>query len=79
MGFLDKLFGKKQTEDNSQNSAETETVQLEKGDTFISTGDNYGYKIIRQLTDEQRESVDKSTILLRSSKLYMHYLSLIHI
>lgn len=73
MGFLDKLFGKKQTEDNSRNLAETETVQLEKGDTFISTGDNYGYKVIRQLTDEQRESVDKSTILLRASQLYMHY------
>ncbi|HSD07625.1 hypothetical protein [Flavobacterium sp.] len=73
MGFLDKLFGKKQTEYNSQNLAETETVQLEKGDTFISTGDNYGYKVIRQLTEEQRESVDKSTILLRASQLYMHY------
>jgi hypothetical protein len=73
MGFLDKLFGKKQPEDNSQNLAETETVQLEKGDTFISTGDNYGYKIIRPLTEEQRDSVDKSTILLRASQLYMHY------
>ena len=73
MGFLDKLFRKKQTEDNSQNLAETETVQLEKGETFISTGDNYGYKVIRKLTEEQRESVDKSTILLRASQLYMHY------
>jgi predicted transcriptional regulator len=50
MGFLDKLFRKKQTEDNLQNLAETGTIQLEKGDTFISTGDNYGYKIIRPKT-----------------------------
>lgn len=65
------LFGKKQTQDNSQNL--TETVQLEKGDTFISTGDNYGFKIIKPLTEVQRESVDKSTILLRTGQLYMHY------
>jgi hypothetical protein len=71
MGFFDKLFGKKQTQDNSQNL--TEAVQLEKGDTFISTGDNYGFKIIRPLTEVQRESVDKSTILLRTGQLYMHY------
>jgi hypothetical protein len=71
MGLFDKLFGKKQTQDNSQNL--TETVQLEKGDTFISTGDNYGFKIIRPLTEVQRESIDKSTILLRTGQLYMHY------
>lgn len=71
MGFFDKLFEKKQTQDNSQNL--TETVQLEKGDTFISTGNNYGFKIIRPLTEEQREAVDKSTILLRTGQLYMHY------
>lgn len=71
MEFFDKLFEKKQTQDNSQNL--TETVQLEKGDTFISIGDNYGFKIIRPLTEEQREAVDKSTILLRTGQLYMHY------
>ena len=46
MGLFDKLFGKKQTGDNTQSSTATETVQLQKGDTFISTGDNYGFKII---------------------------------
>ena len=71
MGLFDKLFGKKNTQDNSQNL--TETVQLEKGDTFISTGDNYGYKIIRPLTEAQKDAVDKSTILLRTGQLYMHY------
>ena len=73
MGLLDKLFGKKQTRDNKQHLTETETVQLQKGDTLISTGDNYGFKIIRPLTEEQRERIDKSTILLRTGQLYMHY------
>jgi len=71
MGLFDKLFGKKQAQDNLQNL--TETVLLEKGDTFISTGDNYGFKIIRHLIEEQRDAVEKSTILLRTGQLYMHY------
>jgi hypothetical protein len=73
MGLLDKLFGKKQTVDNFQNSTESDTVVLQKGDTFISTGDNYGYKIIRQLTEEQRKQIEQSTILLRTGQLFMHY------
>lgn len=73
MGLFDKLFGKKQTVGNTQSSTTTETVQLQKGDTFISTGDNYGFKIIRPLTEEQRERIEKSTILLRTGQLYMHY------
>jgi hypothetical protein len=52
---------------------EKQTVRLEKGDTFISTGDNVGYKIIGNLTDEQKEKIEKSTILLRTGQLYMHY------
>jgi len=71
MGLFDKLFGKKKSVDNSFESAET--VQLQKGDTFISTGDNYGFKIIRPLTEEQKERIAKSTILLRTGQLYMHY------
>lgn len=73
MGFFDKLFGKKQIENNSGNINETETDQLKKGDNFVSTGDNIGYKIIRNLTDEQKERIEKSTILLRTGQLYMHY------
>lgn len=73
MGLFDKLFGKKQTVNNTQDFTESDTVELQKGDTFISTGDNYGYKIIRQLTEEQRKRIDKSTILLRTGQLYMHY------
>ena len=73
MGLFDKLFSKKQNGHNSKQSTETETFQFEKGDTFISIDDYSGFKIIRPLTEQQRESVDKSTILLRASQLYMHY------
>ena len=73
MGIFDKLFSKKQNGNNSEKSTETQTVQFEKGDTFISTDDYSGFKIIRPLTEQQRVSVDKSTILLRASQLYMHY------
>lgn len=71
MGLFDKLFGKKASTDTSQQP--TETIQLQKGYTFISTGDNIGFKIVRPLTDEQKEKIDKSTILLRTGQLYMHY------
>lgn len=71
MGLFDKLFGKKQTESNS--SSEKPTARVSKGDEFISTGNNIGFKIIRTLTDEQKEKVEKSTILLRTGQLYMHY------
>ncbi len=64
MGIFEKIFGKKENK-NTQS-------QLEKGDTFISI-DNSIFKIIRNLTEIQKESIEKSTILLRSGQLYMHY------
>lgn len=73
MGILDKLFGKKKAENNSGNKNETETVELKKGDKFVSAGDNIAYKISRDLTDEQKERIEKSTILLRTGQLYTHY------
>lgn len=73
MGLFDKFFGGKHVSDIRQSLTETETVQLKKGDTFISTGDNYGFKIIQPLTEEQRERIEKSTIQLRTGQLYMHY------
>ena len=73
MGFFDKLFGKKKEENNSEYKNETETVELKEGDKFVSTGDNIGYKISRNLTDQQKERIEKSTILLRTGQLYMHY------
>lgn len=73
MGLFNKIFGKKQTADNAQSATDKETILLLKGDTFISTGENYAYKTIRPLTDEQRDRIDKSTILLRTGQLYMHY------
>ena len=73
MGLFDKLFGKKQINEESKDFTEPGQVQLQKGDTFVSTGDEHGFKLIRPLTEEQKERIDKSTILLRTGQLYMHY------
>lgn len=73
MGLFDKLFGGKQTGNQPKNLTAATTAQVGIGDRFISTGDNHGFKVIRPLTEEQKEAVDKSTILLRTGQLYMHY------
>ncbi len=65
MGIFDKLFGKKEQEKGK--------VQLNKGDTFIAVDNNSGFIIIRPLSDKQKNSIEKSTILLRTGQLYMHY------
>lgn len=70
MGIFDKLFGKKEI---SKQEDENQKDALKKGDFFISTGDNSGYKVIRKLTDIQRDKIDKSTIQLMPTQLYMHY------
>jgi hypothetical protein len=71
MGFFDKLFGKKEEKNTSQ--AETQTVHVEKGAVFVSTGDDISYKVSRHLTDEQRQRINDSTISLMATQLYMHY------
>lgn len=73
MGLFDKLFGRKQAGNDIQSITPTEPVQFQTGETFFSIGDNYGFKIIRPLTEDQKERIDKSTILLRTGQLYMHY------
>lgn len=64
MGIFNNLFKKKQSKNNSK---------LEKGDKFISTGKNLVYKVLRELTDEQKKRIEESTIPLRTGQLYMHY------
>ncbi|MEI6949995.1 hypothetical protein V9K67_22610 [Paraflavisolibacter sp. H34] len=73
MGLFNKIFGKRKTSHKTQNWAEPETVQLQKDEVIIPTGDHYGFKVIRPLTEEKRERIDKSTILLRTGQLYTHY------
>jgi hypothetical protein len=73
MGIFDKLFGKKDSKTEQKDKIEKEKVQLNEGDKFVAVDNNSGYKIIRNLTDEQKNSIEKSTILLRMSQLYMHY------
>ena len=72
MGLLNKLLGRKRVEGSAQND-ENETIQLKKGDTVISVGDNSLFKVIRPLTEKQKEQIEKSTILLRTGQLFMHY------
>ena len=70
MGFFDKIFGKKETKIDSEINNST---QLQKGDLLISTDTNGGYKIIRELSNEQKAKIESSIILLRTGQLYMHY------
>lgn len=71
MGILDKLFRSKTNTDTSNKG--TETNQLNKGDRVISVEGNTAFNIVRHLTEEQKERIVKSTIILRSAQLYMHY------
>ena len=65
MGLLDKIFKKKKAEEKVEG--------LHVGDTFISTGDRNAYKVVRDLTEKQKELLEHSTLLLMTSTLYMHY------
>lgn len=65
MGLFDKLFKKKENPKNE--------VQSVQESAFVPEDDSIGYKQIRQLTDEQKEKIDKSTLQLMATQLYMHY------
>jgi hypothetical protein len=67
--IIGKLKSIKQKSDINQNNLS----ELKKGDKSVSTGNNIGYKIVNDLTDKQKEEIDKSTILLRTGQLFMHY------
>lgn len=71
MGFFDKLFGKKANADNSQ--PVKGLLHLPNGETYIAIGETVGFRIVRPLTVEQKEKIEKSTIILRTGQLYMHY------
>lgn len=73
MGFFDKLFKNKKLDNDSKQVSETGSLRLEPGDTLISAGDDYVFKVVVPLTEEQKESINKSTLLLRANQLYMHY------
>lgn len=73
MGIFKSLFGKKATKTEEKAEAEKKTVQLKAGDTILSAGDALGSKVIRALTSEQAEALDKSPLLLREAQLYTHY------
>lgn len=70
MGLFSSLFGKKIEQQNIPPASHT---SLQKGDTFIAVADNVGFKVIRNLTTEQNEKINSSTIRLMATQLYMHY------
>lgn len=72
MNWFQRLLGEKQTT-TAKSPAAAERTALREGDTFLSTDDGDGYQVCRPLTEAQREQIDKSTILLRTGQLYMHY------
>lgn len=71
MGLFSKLFGKKASTDTSTQAIQAAPQQTDN--LFIATTDGTEYSVIRQLTDEQKEKLDASTLLLRTGQLYMHY------
>jgi hypothetical protein len=73
MRLFDNLFGKKQPTNNEDNSIENEISKIKPGTILISTGSDKAYEVIKQLTEEQKEQIEKSTFLLRNGQLYMHY------
>jgi len=73
MGIFDKLFGKKPNNNIEPNLDEQKNSSLKKGDKLVYTSESEGYKLIRNLTNDQKELIEKSTLLLRTGQLYMHY------
>lgn len=47
--------------------------KVDDTETYVSVDNQTGHRVIRPLTDEIREHIEKSTLLLRASQLYMHY------
>ncbi|WP_088394860.1 hypothetical protein [Flavobacterium davisii] len=73
MIFFNSFFRRNKNNNDVSNQFDTKNTPIEHNKTFISTGDNTVYKIIIPLTDEQRNHILKSTILLQANQLYMHY------
>jgi hypothetical protein len=70
MNIFSKLFKKN---NNSASTPKSENTQLNKGDTLIEAGKTNAIKVVRPLTEAQKEAIEKSTLLLRNGQLYMHY------
>jgi len=73
MSLFNKLFRQKKSSASPQENSKTETGNLYASDTVISSGDNIFFKVVRKLSTQQKESIHRSTILLRTGQLYMHY------
>ena len=74
MKLFEKIFGKKQIENHSVKENSLKPIEWKERQS-ISNGNGIGYKIVRHLTDDQREAIEKSNIFLRTGQLFMHYWS----
>ena len=74
MGIFDKFFAKKE-EPNEPGKAEHPKIQLYKGDKIISLGDDLNFKMVKTLSQAQKDQLNASTIPIVITQLYMHYWS----
>lgn len=73
MSRFKKWFSKKKSAKKEIPNPLQEDTASTPQDKFIIVDNQSRFKIIRPLTAQQKKSIEQSTLLLRSSQLYMHY------
>lgn len=73
MGFFDKLFGKKSVDIATDDTQKIKPISLEIDDQIIASNNEIMHKVIRNLTDVQRQKLEEATLLLQIDQLYTHY------
>lgn len=71
MGIFTKFFAKKEEQEEPKKSQ----VFLEKGTKIISLGEDLNFKVVKTLSQQQKEELNTSTIPILITQLYMHYWS----
>ena len=74
MEVFKKLFARKEEPDAPGKSEELK-VQLYKGDKIISLGDDLNFKVVKTLSQQEKDELNTSTIPILITQLYMHYWS----
>ena len=68
MGLFNKIFAKKE-----QVKTEQSKIWLNKGDRIISLGDDLNFKVIKTLSQKQKDELNTSSIPILITQLFMHY------
>ncbi len=74
MGIFQKLFSKKQEPQESGESTQPK-IGIYQGDTIVSLGDELNFKVVKSLSQDQKDRLNASTIPILLTQLYMHYWS----